>query len=1221
MNLDKDFYVVGIGASAGGLEAIEQFFSKVPVDCGLAFVIIQHLSPDYISLMPEILLKRTTIKVHTAEDGMEVLPNNIYLIPRKMNMKIFNAKLHLSEKDNLHSLNLPIDIFFNSVAEDFGSKAIAIILSGTGSDGSRGIRTVKDLGGCVIAQDPESAKFDGMPRSAISTGIVDFVLKPEDMPDKLISFVQHPYSKDNEATLTLTSNDEDILNHIILLIKDEFGHDFTYYKSSTIVRRLERRLTINQIDNLRDYLNYLYTSKNELRTLYKEFLIGVTKFFRDIEAFQFLEEDVIPEIFKSKSPKEDIRVWVGGCSTGEEAYSIAILFREYIINHHLEHDVKIFATDVDKSAIEYASNGIYSASISADVSPDRLNRFFSQAGDSYKVHSDIREMIVFASHNISKDPPFNKIDLLTCRNLLIYFQTSLQQKVLALFHFALNTNGFLFLGSSESIGDLGHYFDVCNNKWKIFKCKQGRKLSYNNLADKPPFNLKATNTQRITPGIQNRPVRNDISSFFSKKLLEDNVPETVVVNEDFEIVNTYGDIKKFIDFPKVIDISSAMRLNICDMVPESLRLTFSLAINKVFKTQANVVHQNIKYKRSEIETQMVDIRFSPFSISEQNVMLVVIYFTENKHVLFTKEDQLVSQNIDQLAKQRINVLEYELKHTKENLQASIEELETTNEELQSTNEELISSNEELQSTNEELQSVNEELYTVNTEFQAKNHDLVVINNDMENLLQHSEIRVIFLDNELKIRRFTDSIREIINLKDNDEGRPISDITHNLKNVDLQKIAYQVIEKPFLYQQQVRSLDKWFLMKFLPYKTKENFRDGVVITFIDITDLMKAQELIHENDERYKLAQRVVKFGNWDWDLVDNQLYWSEQIFEMFGLEPNEFNHTLESFLERIYPDDKDFVIRSIERTLANQSEYDINHRIVKKNGAVVWVNETAEIVRNALGKPIRMVGIIRDINHRVETDIKLARSEQNYRLLFENMINGFVLHEVISNELGDIIDFRYTEINQGFEDIISIPRKEVVGKTIRQLFPKLEGIWLETFSNVVKTGHPALFEEFAHPLNKYFRVYAYSPNKQQLITIFDDITQSKLSEINIQKTKNRLDFALEVGGLAWWEWNVETGIVEFADNKLKMLNYKANEIKPNIDQFIEMIHPDDRQKANEAMRNHLEGKIAHYEAEYRIRTKDGNYRWFFDRGTVSQRSETGKPMFVSGIVYDISYKK
>nr|WP_051160177.1 CheR family methyltransferase [Cyclobacterium qasimii] len=762
-------------------------FLTVPSNSGLAYVIIQHLSPDYKSLMPEILSKRTSLPVHTAEDGMSVEPDNVYLIPRKMNMKIFHSKLHLTQKGISKFLNLPIDIFFQSLAEDFEDKGIAVVLSGTGSDGSRGIREIKEKGGIVIVHDPEHSKFDGMPRSAISTGTVDYILRPQDMPAKIIGYVEHPYIQKKDRNSNQSMVPEDYLSKIILIVKESNGLDFTYYKDTTISRRIERRLSINQIENLKDYLEYLRSSKKEQTTLYNELLIGVTKFFRDPEAFELIESDIIPKVFKNKKAEDEIRIWISACSTGEEAYSIAILFYEYMQENDLHNDIKIFVTDVDKNAIEFASAGIYNSSVIADLTSERLSKFFIPQNDGYRIVDKIREMIVFASHNIIKDPPFNKIDFLTCRNLLIYFQAPLQQKVLSAFNFALNKNAYLFLGSSETIGEMEAYFEVVSHKWKVFKSVRSARLEGNTISRFPGGIVKNVPVKKPIYTLKNSTI--DLVNIFTEKILMDNSPITVVVNESYEIVNSYGELNTFLILPNINKIADGFEFNLSKMVPQNLKLTFSIAINKAIKSQEDVIHHNVKYQRTEDTYILVDLRFSPLKRPDLNQKFVVVYFIKKEKSKVIPQEIQSYEKVDQLVLQRIADLENELKHNKENLQASIEELETTNEELQSTNEEMISANEELQSTNEELQSVNEELYTVNTEFQIKNSDLLEMNNDMDNLLANSEVRMIFLDIDLKIRKFTENITDIFNLKKNDHGRPILDITHHLKELN----PYQEIQ--------------------------------------------------------------------------------------------------------------------------------------------------------------------------------------------------------------------------------------------------------------------------------------------------------------------------------------------------------------------------------------------------------------------------------------------
>jgi two-component system, chemotaxis family, CheB/CheR fusion protein len=1088
MGSAKEFYVVGIGASAGGLEAIESFFSKVPPDSGLAFVIIQHLSPDYKSLMPEILLKRTSLPVHTAEDGMEVKPDNVYLIPRKMNMKIFHARLHLTEKNNLQVLNLPIDIFFHSLAEDFEDKAIGVILSGTGSDGSRGIRVIKENGGIIIAQDPDSSKFDGMPKSAITTGTVDYILSPQEIPEKIMSYVKHPYIIDKGKNHEHAKVPEDYLSKIILFIKENFGLDFTYYKDTTISRRIERRLSINQIENLKDYLDYLYSSKNEQKTLYKELLIGVTKFFRDLEAFQIVENEIIPSIFENKLPGDEIRIWVSACSTGEEAYSVAILFKEHMVQHQLQNKIKIFATDVDKSAIEFASMGIYNTSITADVSPERLNRFFIQAGDSLRINDEIREMIVFARHNVIQDPPFNKIDFLLCRNLLIYFQNALQQKVLSLFNFALNNTGYLFLGNSESIGDMEHYYETVNIKWKIFKSKRTGKLPSDIMDEKFPGGLINPQFQMRKPVYALKSPVADLVNIFTEKIIEDIAPETVIVNENYEIINSFGDLNKFLIFPKTRRITEGFDYIITKMVPSNLKLTFSIAINKAIKSGNEVIHHQVKFQKSEKEFIIADLKFIPLLKKELFEKYVLIYFYEKDFSQVSNFEIKSYEDVDQQAQQRIFDLENELKHTKENLQASIEELETTNEELQSTNEELVSANEELQSTNEELQSVNEELYTVNTEFQAKNHDLLVMNNDMENLLQNSEVRIIFLDPELKIRKFTENISDIFNLKKNDLERPLSDITHHVRDVDLVAMARGIIQNNVPVKKTVKAKDRWYHMKFLPYTTQKGYRDGVVISFIDVSDFINSQNELRISEGRFK---KVIETGFDAFYLLKPKTDEHGEIIDFIIADINkkaeeQMSMSREKLLGKgiceLFPVNiNNGYFQMYKKVAQSGTPFEQEYQISDEFAAPGWFYQ--QVVPEEDGVMI----FNRDISARKQMEFDLQKTTNLYQALFKNMTKGFALHQIITDSLGNPVDYRFIDVNQHFEIITGLKKDEIQGRTILEVLPEIEKIWIEKYGKVALTGEHLIFEQESKILKKTFRVNAYSPIHGQFATLFEEI--------------------------------------------------------------------------------------------------------------------------------------
>lgn len=839
-----DFYIVALGASAGGLEALNQFFDNVPANINLVFVVVQHLSPDHESHMVEILAKHTLMEVHEAQDGMKVEANNVYLIPPKKEMTIFHDKLFLKDREqNKAHLSLPIDKFFRSLAQDQRQKAIGIILSGTGSDGTRGIRAVKEENGLVMVQEPDGAKFDGMPRNAISTGVVDYILPVVDMGQRLIEYVQHPYISEDKRLEKAKANEEDTLTKILAVLQDEVGVDFTYYKESTIIRRIERRMVINQVKKLADYFSFLKNNISEVRTLYKELLIGVTEFFRDGEAFNLIEEEVIPQIIEDKSSGEEVRIWVNSCSTGEEAYSIAILFKEYIDKKNLDLEVKIFATDISKNAIRQASIGEYPTSIAADVSLERLEKYFIKNGDRYKINKQVRKMVIFSVHNVISDPPFHKMDLITCRNLLIYFKPELQQKIFSIFHFALKNNGFLFLGSSESIGDMHSYFSTYNSKWRIYRCKNktGANISkdaISNLNLKTDFKSNKFKTKLdvdYKPSKTNR-VKKEVLKKVNDQLKSKYIPPSAIVDENNQLIHVVGDVNKYLQIPV-----NKVSLDILDMSPKSLSLVLNVALNRVRREEEEVVYKEFQIEERN-DLKAMDVQVSPLFTSSQERDLVVISFIEVDN---GKQKNKVEE-FEPGHKERINELEKELDYTKENLRATIEELEASNQELQATNEELLAANEELQSTNEELESVNEELVTVNSEHQDKIEELTRLNNDINNLLKSTNIGTIFLDEELQIRKFTPVVNENINIKERDIGRPLKDISHNIKYNNLFSDCQEVLDTLIPKESRVETdQGDWYLIKIHPYRTEQDEIKGVVITFIDITKLKTANKRLQK----------------------------------------------------------------------------------------------------------------------------------------------------------------------------------------------------------------------------------------------------------------------------------------------------------------------------------------------------------------------------------------
>ncbi|MEZ4775146.1 MAG: chemotaxis protein CheB [Bacteroidia bacterium] len=825
-------YIVGIGTSAGGLEALQLLFDNIPQSSQIAYVIVQHLAPDYKSLMVELLSKHTHMKIRQIDDGMQVQPNSVYVMPPKTNLIINKGRLYLKQKDPLLNINFPIDIFFHSLGEDQGERAVGVVLSGTGTDGTRGIKTIKEYGGIVIVQEPNSAKFNGMPLSAISTQLVDFVLTPPQIASQLSETIQKSMLQRN-LTIAQEPFEAEIFRRIINLIKDKTGIDFILYKRTTIYRRIARRMKINGMESMESYYADLLENKKEVHTLQQDLLIGVTQFFRDPEAFEIIEKKVIPEIFKNKSERETIRIWTPGCSTGEEAYSILILLEDYKARHKLTHPIKIFATDIDVKALEIAGNGVYPVNISADVKKSYLYEYFTQKDQSYHISQNLRNQVVFARHNIFSDPPFNRVDMIVCRNLMIYLESTLQDKIMTIFRFAINKGGFLFLGPSESVGDIAEIMEPVSKRWKIYQhTSEPQTVMPDLLSGHSPSFLN------ITPASLHNPLGNPTKKRFQPHwidqfkdtLVELYSPKCVFINEDFDVLYLAGGVSKYVRLPE-----KALTLNFLKMVHKDLVIPLSTAIRKASKTNDPVRYNNIQFKYNDSDHFVCDLNVIPLPQLNRIEKILLISFIEHDGTVEREDTDLFE--INDAVKDRINYLEQQLKDTRENLQATIEELETSNEELQASNEELMAANEELQSTNEELQSVNEELHSVNAEFQEKILHLSELSSDMDNMMSASEIGTIFLDSDMRIRKFTPAIQEYFNLMPQDIGRPISHFNTDLGIKDILKKAEEVLTKGIRFNEDITIKDKGhYFMRILPYKTSERVIKGIVITFVNIEGL-------------------------------------------------------------------------------------------------------------------------------------------------------------------------------------------------------------------------------------------------------------------------------------------------------------------------------------------------------------------------------------------------
>ncbi|MGB7323503.1 MAG: chemotaxis protein CheB, partial [Rubripirellula sp.] len=747
-------HVVGVGASAGGLEAIEWLFRNLTDDTGMAFVIVQHLSPDFKSLMDELLARWTNMPVHRVDDGMQVEANHIYLIPPKMEISIEGDRLHLVCKNPNDGLSLPIDIFFHSLAKSWQAQSVAIVLSGTGSDGSRGIRSIHEAGGLVISQSVETSKFDGMPKSAENTGVVDMMLGPESIAETLIRYASFPITDKTQLLDKPMVVDEDSMNRLLRLLRKECGIDFAFYKSATVMRRIERRVLLSQSVDFDDYVELLADDRDELNTLYKDLLIGVTQFFRDAAAYDRLEKEVLPGILKELKPGDQFRAWVAGCATGEEAYSLAILVSELLEDMNLQLDVKIFATDVHRASLDIAGAGIYRETSLAQLTPERRRRFFIRTVHGYQMSPEVRQMIVFAPHNVIIDAPFTKLDLVSCRNMLIYFQNEIQARVISLFHFALKKDAVLWLGPSETLGDLFGEFATIDRHWKIYRKRRDVRLVRElNVVVANDRALTQAKTRSGAMVARAATIDQSLANAYDR-LLDTHMPAGVLLDDRRRLIHLFGNAVDYVKLRSGRPTSDTL-----DWFPPRLRSAAAGGMHRAAR-ELETIHFNGLKVEDEDDSPIVRMGIQPILSKQGEATHFMITFTP---VDLSPDDRSLELNVGEVSSDRLRMLESELTLTRENLQTTVEELETSNEELQATNEEMVASNEELQSTNEELHSVNEELYTVNGEYQKKIAELTELTDDLNHLFEHLDAGLLFLDSDLRVRKFTPSLAKVFSL--------------------------------------------------------------------------------------------------------------------------------------------------------------------------------------------------------------------------------------------------------------------------------------------------------------------------------------------------------------------------------------------------------------------------------------------------------------------------
>jgi two-component system CheB/CheR fusion protein len=978
--------VVGIGASSGGIQALLRFFENMPRDVGMAFVIVLHLSPKYESRVDEILQRTTKMRVMQVTAPTIIEKNCVYLIPPANNLSMIDGSLHVTHAQRPHGRPEAIDLFFRSLAEAHGMRAISIVLSGTGSDGAVGISRIKECAGVTIAQSPEDAEYDEMPRSALATGMVDITLPVADMPQKLIELwnnarvIALPKAEDGQPS-AVAEDDSDTaeraLHGILKTLKAQTGHDFHHYKRATILRRIERRLQVNAIADLPAYQSFLDTHREETPALLKDFLIGVTNFFRDREAFEALEREVVPKLLANRSEDEKIRGWIVGCSTGEEVYSLGMILNESRSDPQTMAGLQLFATDIDERAVQFARSATYPEAILTDVPPARLNRFFLKTRGRYVIGKPLRDQVLFASHNILRDPPFSQLDLISCRNLLIYLDRVVQRQILQTFHFSLRPGGYLFLGSAESAEIADDLFAPVDKKNRIYRARvlsshrQTRTLPsvFTQIPSATPFNAGTPAPSRTRAALVG----------LHQRVLEHHAPPYVIVDRDAHIVHASEEAGRFLRY-----VGGEPTHHLLTLINPDLRVELRAALFQAVQQGDNVDVRRVRFSRGDTPSY-VDIAVRPYRDNAEDLDVVLVTFTESQNHVEPGLTDGGQKTRDPLVTQ----LEGELHLTKGQLQASIEqsslsneELKASNEELQAIVEEMRSTSEELETGKEELQSVNEELTTVNGELLSKVEETAKANDDLENLLAATGIATIFVDREMRIKRYSPSSVGLFNLIDSDIGRPLSDLTHRLDYLQLTTDATTSFEQLKLIEREVQTNEgQWFLARLLPYRTADDRIDGAVLTLVDITALRHAQDEVRTSEDRLKLAaQATDDYAIIVQDLDGLIVSWNKGAERVFGYQANEAVGRAVDFI--FLPDERAAGIPLAERqraTATGRADDDRWH--VRKDGTQIFCRGVVTPISgdNFTG----FAKIARD-----DTDKKGLESQQQMQLTLERAIRA-----------------------------------------------------------------------------------------------------------------------------------------------------------------------------------------------------------------------------------------
>lgn len=1211
---DPEMLIVGIGASAGGIPALKKFFEQVPADSGMAFVVILHLSPDHDSQLAAVLQISAKMPVTQVTEKVPLKPDHVYVISPGRHFLMEDGILAALPTVQMEERRAPVDIFFRTLAECCGERAVCVVLSGTGANGSMGLRRVKERGGAVFVQDPNEAEFNEMPVHSIQTGLVDNILPVAEIPAKIMQYKRNlSLAGKTQGRPPAAEDEEEALQDVLTQLKVRTGHDFVNYKRATLLRRIERRVYIHNQADLADYASFLQDHPDETGALLKDLLISVTNFFRDPTAFDSIRENVIPVLLRKKNADQRVRVWVAGCATGEEAYSMAILFAEQTRGLAETPRVQIFATDIDGNAIMKARDGYYTLNDAADVSPERLENFFVKEGNGYRIRREIREMVMFANHNFLKDPPFSRLDMISCRNVLIYLNQAGQNRALDSFHFALNPGGFLFLGTSESPDSTGNLFDTFNREQHVFRGKEApMRRSYPLQENTLSFTFGAIPMSAPLPAPENLLPETTSLDQVHRQLLEDQAPPSVLVNEQFEIMRLSVNAGRYLQLPAG-DISR----NLLKLIRPELRLDLRAALYKAIQLKEPVETGPLTV-RIEEKAEAISVMVRPLVHGEHGPKgFILVLFLQSEPIKDQKEvvrvpDGLASQQLEE----ELISMTSQLQLANEQHRIHSEQMNASNEELQAVNEELRSAAEELETSREELQSINEELRAVNQEMNIKIEEIGLSKNNLQNLINSAEVGTIFLDRAFRISLFTPSVRGIFNLIPGDHGRPLSDITHKLKYNELLDDAESVLDKLHVIEREVLTTDgRTFMMRVLPYRTIDDKINGVVLTFFDISERKRIEE--------DKLLLAAVVESSEDSVVTVNLegliTSWNKAAEKLYAYAAADALGKPLTILT--LPEDLKNFTRSIDTIRQDQRVGIYDTVRLRKDGENIDLEIVLSPIRNANNTVVGVSSIARDVSIRKQAEARFAETRQSLDITLDAARMGIWSVDFFNKTA--TTDFRHDRLF-GYPEPVTewdheILRSRIVGSD-RENYDMGYAKAFET--GVVDLQFRITWPDGSvHWLHQLGRVIYNEQGQPLLMTgITLDVTERRQIEEGVAISEERSRIALQSAGMGAWDWNIDDNKVTWNEQHYMVLGLGPDlSEKPPVF-FLQYVHPEDLAQVTKELEKAVEEENV-FHSEFRvIRADGGEVRWMTGYGRMVSKQNTHSRHMV-GVIYDITHRK